>query len=255
MQTWDNIGTGPDQIDINWHLPLSMGYFARADWTHWNSVRYNAKTDQYAVNSRDFGEIYIIDRKTKKIVWRYGNPATHGMGKAPSGYHDDGDQVLFGSHDVEWLPNGNISIFNNGTHRPSANRSSVMEINPATNQVVWQYETKDHNSFYSDFQSAAQKLPNGNWFITSTNNGHLFEVTPDKQVVWEYNNPISTDDQAYCVKRDDNPETQVHRAYRYGKDFPAFAGKELKPQGKLAAGCPDWYQLLEFKQGPDFSSK
>ena len=67
------------------------------------------------------------------------------MGKAPSGYHDDGDQVLFGSHDVEWLPNGNISIFNNGTHRPSANRSSVMEINPATNQVVWQYETKDHN--------------------------------------------------------------------------------------------------------------
>ena len=98
---WDNIGTGPDQIDINWHLPLSMGYFARADWTHWNSVRYNAKTDQYAVNSRDFGEIYIIDRKTKKIVWRYGNPATHGMGKAPSGYHDDGDQVLFGSHDVE----------------------------------------------------------------------------------------------------------------------------------------------------------
>ena len=204
---WDNIGTGPDQIDINWHLPLSMGYFARADWTHWNSVRYNAKTDQYAVNSRDFGEIYIIDRKTKKIVWRYGNPATHGMGKAPSGYHDDGDQVLFGSHDVEWLPNGNISIFNNGTHRPSANRSSVMEINPATNQVVWQYETKDHNSFYSDFQSAAQKLPNGNWFITSTNNGHLFEVTPDKQVVWEYNNPISTDDQAYCVKRDDNPIT------------------------------------------------
>ena len=252
---WDNIGTGPDQIDINWHLPLSMGYFARADWTHWNSVRYNAKTDQYAVNSRDFGEIYIIDRKTKKIVWRYGNPATHGMGKAPSGYHDDGDQVLFGSHDVEWLPNGNISIFNNGTHRPSANRSSVMEINPATNQVVWQYETKDHNSFYSDFQSAAQKLLNGNWFITSTNNGHLFEVTPDKQVVWEYNNPISTDDQAYCVKRDDNPETQVHRAYRYGKDFPAFAGKDLKPQGKLAAGCPDWHLLLEFRQGPNFSSK
>ena len=163
--------------------------------------------------------------------------------------------MLFGSHDVEWLPNGNISIFNNGTHRPSANRSSVMEINPATNQVVWQYETKDHNSFYSDFQSAAQKLPNGNWFITSTNNGHLFEVTPDKQVVWEYNNPISTDDQAYCVKRDDNPETQVHRAYRYGKDFPAFAGKDLKPQGKLAAGCPDWHLLLEFRQGPNFSSK
>ena len=192
-----------------------------------------------------------------------GNRSADGASEATQGdvvstamvAYANGDQVLFGSHDVEWLPNGNISIFNNGTHRPSANRSSVMEINPATNQVVWQYETKDHNSFYSDFQSAAQKLPNGNWFITSTNNGHLFEVTPDKQVVWEYNNPISTDDQAYCVKRDDNPETQVHRAYRYGKDFPAFAGKDLKPQGKLAAGCPDWHLLLEFRQGPNFSSK
>ena len=44
-------------------------------------------------------------------------------------------------------------------------------------------------------------------------------------------------------------------AYRYGKDFPAFAGKDLKPQGKLAAGCPDWHLLLEFRQGPNFSSK
>ena len=57
------------------------------------------------------------------------------------------------------------------------------------------------------------------------------------------------------MKRDDNPETQVHRAYRYGKDFPAFAGKDLKPQGKLATGCPDWHLLLEFRQGPNFSSK
>ena len=153
---------------------------------------------------------------------------------------------------MEWLPNGNLSIFNNGTHRPSANRSTVMEINPATNQVVWQYQTKDHNSFYSDFQSSAQKLPNGNWLVTSTNNGHLFEVTPDKQIVWEYVNPISVDDKPYCVKRDDAPENQVHRTYRYGKDFPAFAGKDLKPQGKLAAGCPDWYKLMEYKPAPGY---
>ncbi len=247
---WDHIGTGQDQIDINWRLPLSMGYMARADWTHWNSIRYNPKTDQYAVNSRDWGEIYIIDRKSGNIVWRYGNPATHGKGKAPAGYHDDGDQILFGSHDVNWLPNGNISIFNNGTYRPSMNRSSVMEINPRTKQVVWEFRTRDPNSFSSDFQSAAQKLPNGNWLITATNNGHIFEVTQDKEVVWEFINPISVDDKPYCVKRDNEPFTQVHRAFRYGKDFPAFQGKNLKPQGKLAAGCPDWNKLLEFKPVP-----
>lgn len=252
---WDHVGTGPDQIDINWHLPLSMGYMARADWTHWNSIRYNPKKDMYAVNSRDFGEIYFIDRKTGNIVWRFGNLSTHGKGRAPSGYHDDGDQILFGSHDIQWLPNGNISIFNNGTYQPSTNRSSVMEINPETKRIVWRYQTRDPNSFSSNFQSAAQKLPNGNWLVTSTNNGHIFEVTQDKQVVWEYINPISVDDKPYCMKRDNAPWNQVHRAFRYGRDYPAFAGRDLKPQGKLAAGCPDWTKLLEFKPASDDSGR
>ena len=54
------------------------------------------------------------------------------------------------------------------------------------------------------------------------------------------------------MKRDDAPENQVHRAYRYGKNYPAFAGKDLKPQGKLAAGCPDWYKLMEYKPAPGY---
>ena len=72
----DHIGTAKDQWDPNYHLPFGYmpAYFAGPDWTHWNSVRYNPKTDQYLVNSRDWGEMYIIDRKTKKMVWRWANP-------------------------------------------------------------------------------------------------------------------------------------------------------------------------------------
>ena len=72
----DNIGTAKDQWNPNYHLPYGYkpAYFAGPDWTHWNSVRYNPETDQYLVNSRDWGEMYIVDRKTKKMVWRWGNP-------------------------------------------------------------------------------------------------------------------------------------------------------------------------------------
>ncbi len=246
---WDNIGTGPDQFDINYTLPPSypQRYMAGPDWTHWNAVRYDPKNDKYIVDSRDWGEIYIIDRKTKKMDWRWGNPAAYGKGKKPAGYTDNGDQILFGCHDVRWLPNGNVSILNNGTYRPSTNYSSAMEIKPSGfdgGEVVWEFRTDDPNSFSSDYQSAAQKLPNGNWLITSTNNGHLFEVTDGKEVVWEYVNPIPGNT-PYCVKRDKKPFTQVHRAFRYARDDERFKGKDLTPKGKLAEGCPDWQQLMD----------
>lgn len=246
---WDNIGTGPDQFDINYTMPTTFprGILKGPDWTHWNSLRYDPKTDKYIVDSRNWGEIYVIDRKTKKMDWRWGNPAAYGKGKAPAGYADNGDQKLFGPHDARWLPNGNISIFDNGTLRPSGNHSRVLELKPKgydDAEIVWEFKTGDPNSFNSDFQSASQKLPNGNWLITATNNGHIFEVTPEKEVVWEYINPISGNT-PYCVKRDKMPWNQVHRAFRYAREDPRFKGKKLNSMGKLAADCPDWQQLLD----------
>jgi len=252
----DNIGTAQDQWDPNYHLPFGYkpAYFAGPDWTHWNSIRYNPKTDQYLVNSRDWGEMYIIDRKTKKMVWRWGNPYAWGGGTQEQGYARAGDQILFGSHDCNWLPNGNVSIFNNGTMRTDGNHSAAYEIERdgtfTGGKIVWEFKTEDPNSFYSDYQSAAQKLPNGNWQITSTNNGHVFEVTAKGEVVWEFVNPMSGDE-PYCVKKDDGPWTQIHRAFRYAADSPQLKGRTLKPIRKLAPDCPDWKTLLDFKPSPN----
>ena len=252
----DHMGTAKDQWDPNYHLPFGYmpAYFAGPDWTHWNSVRYNPKTDQYLVNSRDWGEMYIIDRKTKKMVWRWGNPYAYGAGTKEQGYARNGDQILFGSHDCNWLPNGNLSIFDNGTMRPSGNHSAAYEIERDGTfnggKIVWSFKTKDQNSFYSDYQSSAQKLPNGNWQITATNNGHVFEVTPEGEVVWEFLNPMSGDE-PYCVKKDNNPWTQIHRAFRYAADSPQLKGRTLKPIRKLAPGCPDWKTLLDYKPSPN----
>ena len=38
--------------------------------------------------------------------------------------------------------------------------------------------------------SGAQRLPNGNTLVCSGINGVVFEVTPEKEMVWKYANPV-----------------------------------------------------------------
>lgn len=102
-----------------------------------------------------------------------------------------------------------------------------------SNQTVWMYATKSNQAFFSHIGSGAQRLPNGNTLICSMTEGHLFEVTPDGELVWEYICPVST---RGIVKEleDDYPLTNgVFRAYRYAADHPALAGRDLSPKGPI----------------------
>jgi len=85
------------------------------------------------------------------------------------------------------------------------NYSRVIEFNPRTLEIVWQYSqpnpTADLNGdgnywgnerfFYSFFISSAQRLPNRNTMITEGATGRVFEVTKDGEVVWEFISPFS----------------------------------------------------------------
>lgn len=245
---WDHVGTGKDQFDINHFLPDTVegNLYKYPDWTHFNSVRYNEKTDQIAFSSRQFGELYIIDKKTGKLVWRWGNPGAYGGGKLPSGYALDGDQELFGPHDVNWLANGNLSVFDNGTFRPSGAYSRVVEVNPKTGKIAWQFslDREFPNGFYAAYQSSAQKLPNNNYLVATTPHGHIFEVTPTKEIVWEYVNPVGGKTGPLCVNGFDGRTNRLHRAFRYGPDFPGLKGKPLTPGDTLNPGCPQMEPLL-----------
>jgi hypothetical protein len=57
-------------------------------------------------------------------------------------------------------------------------------------EAVWSYSAPKKSDFYAFFISGAHRLPNGNTMICSGPNGTLFEVTPDKRMVWKYVNPV-----------------------------------------------------------------
>jgi len=251
---FDHIGTGPDKLDINYILPLPVGEIYNSfDWSHFNSVQYIPETDQVLMNSRNLSEIYLVNHKTGKIEYRWGNPTAYGKGKAPSWY-DDGDQEMFGSHDARWLGDGRVSIFDNGSERPEGKRSRVIIVNTKTNEIEWEYESWDEGSFYSERQGAAQLLPNGNFLVTSSQEGQVFEVTKKGDIVWDFVNPMIKD-RPNCTLHDDDKNVQIqhnnyysnmiHRAWRYGPDYPGLKGKDLISGKKLAPKCPDFFKVYE----------
>lgn len=256
---WDHIGKGPEKLDINCKLPDHVGHgllYPDLDWTHYNSVDYIPETDKIIISSRNFSEFYIINHKTGKIEYRWGNPAAYGGGKRPDWY-DNGDQKMFGNHCAMWLGNDRVLLFDNGSERPEGNRSAVIEVDIKTGKIVWEYESKHSNSFNSFRQGAAQRLANGNTLVTSTHGGHLFEVTPDKEVVWEFVSPVFAGKVKCTVTDKDDTfskdahlnamKNMIHRAYRYGPDFPGLKGKDLSKKAPLG-DCPSF--LGDWKKQP-----
>lgn len=117
---------------------------------------------------RNVNQIVILDRETKKILWAWG----------------EGELEL--PHHPTMLANGNILIFDNGAVRKY---SRVIELNPVTGEIEWEYVGDPPESFYSSTRGSAQRFPNGNTLICESNEGRVFEVTADKQIVWEWYNP------------------------------------------------------------------
>ena len=259
----DHIGKGPDKLDFNYQLPRPIGeMYHYYDWSHFNTVSYIPETDTVVLNSRNFAEFYFIDHKTGKITYRWGNPTTHDPKAKKPGWYDDGDQMVWGSHCATPLKNGNVLIFDNGSERPEFRRSRAVEIDPKTSKIVWEFETRHTSSFFSHRQGGVQRLPNGNTLICSTHGGHVFEVTPDKEVVWEFVSPIHAG-KTKCVvgEKDALPHTShlngmsnmIHRAFRYDTDYPGLAGKDLTPEGYICgADCPRFFS--DFKKGAALSA-
>ncbi|MBW2000841.1 MAG: hypothetical protein JRJ29_23130, partial [Deltaproteobacteria bacterium] len=105
---------------------------------------------------------------------------------------------------------------------------------------------KHSNSFFSYRQGAVQRLPNGNTLITSTHGGHLIEVTKDKEVVWDYVSPIHKGKPKCWLEDGDGHNmmaNMIHRAYRYGPDYPGLKGKDLSKKVPLAPGCPEFAKI------------
>ena len=197
-----------EHLDINRYCPICHV----EDWTHTNTVQELPETTlgtanprfragNILINPRNHNTFYIIDKETEDVVWSWGRG------------------ILNHSHQVTMLHSGNIILFNNGTHSAPSGHSQVIEMNPVTGEIVWLYENGPY--FYSPRGSGVQRLPNGNTLVCSANTARLFELTPEKKIVWEFVCPDAE---------------KVYRAFRLPYNYcPQFAAL---PKPKEAAIIP-----------------
>jgi hypothetical protein len=196
------------------------------DWFHVNSAAYVGPNkwfdggdrrfdpENVIISSRQASLIAIVARDGK-VVWQLGPDSTASPEAKALG------QVI-GQHNVTMIPEGlpgagNLLLFDNGGAAGYGNpspispggdtiyqraTSRVLEIDPVTLALVWVYAAPN---FYSFNISGAQRLANGNTLITEGTTGRVFEVTPEKEVVWEYLAPPS---------EGPRPSTAIYRAYR-----------------------------------------
>jgi len=187
---------------------------AREIWGYTNSLDV-FPNGNILCTFRYLNTIAIIDKRTGSIIWRWGP-----------------EQGLGHPHDCSLLHNGNILVFDNGLHRRgkayvgAVGFSRVVEVNPETNQIEWEYKEPDAVNFYTAVCGGAERLPNGNTLICESTKGRFFEVTPDKEIVWEYMSPFVATRPPFHGW---TFSSTIFQAHRYGPDYEGLRGKILDP--------------------------
>ena len=131
-----------------------------------------ASAGDLLVSFRQIDGIVLIDQETEAVKW------------FQKGYWRR-------QHDADFLPNGNMLIFDNHALKQSSSgkeTSRVIEFDPKNMAIIWEYRPTGDEEFFSASRGVQQRLPNGNTLITESMKGRVFEVSPSGEVVWEYYN-------------------------------------------------------------------
>jgi hypothetical protein len=157
------------------HANEGEAYRNGIDALHTNSVEVLredlgsiAPAGSLLLSVRNLNLVVIINAEGTEVLWSWGS------------------EDILRQHHATALSNGNILLFDN---RDGEEWSRVVEVNPATKQVVWEYRGTEEEPFYSYSRGSSQKLENGNVLIAESNSGRAIEVTPPGEIVWEYLNP------------------------------------------------------------------
>ena len=177
------------------------------DWAHNNTLQLIPPNETYEREREGDGPVRF---EPGNIVFSYRSVDVIGVIDYPSGeiVWAWGPDELDGQHLPHVLENGNLLIFDNGTER---GWSRVIELDPLTEEIVWEYTGTPKSDLYAPFISGARRLPNGNTLICEGTEAHLFEVTPDGEVVWDFVSPFG----------DEGSLGNVYRCQRYTEEYVA----------------------------------
>jgi hypothetical protein len=183
-------------------LSLASSSWRDSDPLHVNSIDLLSAgfADQFPqlepgdmmVSLRHINSIIFIDAKTKVVKL------------ALTGMTDS-------QHDADYLPNGNVMVFDNAGHSGEGGMTRIIEINPMTGEVVWIYTGDSEHPLANKRAGNQQLLANGNVLITDSESGRIFEVTRSGEIVWDFVNVVMHPDRTDGSERQKGMVTEAKR--------------------------------------------
>jgi Arylsulfotransferase (ASST) len=155
------------------------------DFFHINSINLDPD-GTLLVSARNTWTVYEIDPRTGQIVWRLG-------GKRSSFTMGTGTTTAW-QHDPRVLPDGAVSIFDNGASPTvhSQSRGIVVALNEQSKSATLTEELVHPEPLLSESQGNVQALENGDWFVGWGQDGDLSEFSPSGALVFDAHFPAKT---------------------------------------------------------------
>ena len=153
-RSWDHfdITDATDDIDLMAHV---------IDYHHGNAIEVDYD-DNLLISCRNMDEITKIDRQTGNIIWRLG-----GLKAKNNQFVFINDPLTFShQHDIRRLPNGNITLFDNGNwHSPSVSRSLEYQLNEKNKIAVLVWKFNNDPMTFAPSMGNSRRLSNDNTLI------------------------------------------------------------------------------------------
>ena len=164
------------------------------DWIHSNAFHFDEEESVIYVSHRHLSRISKIAYPSGEVIWNIGMPA---------GYNTGSDNIctdlgISFQHNIQLLDDGSLLFFDNGNlsemlvgdENPTSRLRRIRVIDDSYCETEWEYALPPN--LFGLGMGSVQLLDNGNYLLYTFGNGlnqgqpTLREVTPDHEVVWNY---------------------------------------------------------------------
>jgi len=139
--------------DLDPQIDPTTGY---VDWSHGNAIEI-AADGNYLLSFRNISQVVKVDSQTGQVLWKLGGR------DGDFTFVDDPLNGFSLQHAIRQLPNGNVTLYDNGaSHQPPQSRAVEYQLDVSARRarLVWQYDAQP--MIFSFAMGFAQRPDGGN---------------------------------------------------------------------------------------------
>jgi hypothetical protein len=213
-----------------WKYRKVKGKWPPYDYFHINSIEVEPNGN-LLVSARNTHALYEIDHRSGKVLWRLGGKRSDfGMGPGT---------VFNWQHDARRLPNGDISVFDDGAFPKleDHSRALILRADTATKKVTLVKAYVSPDKLLALHQGGMQVLPSGNVFVGWGSEPYFTEFAKDGKVVFDAHFGKNMDSyRAYRFAWTGHPRDKPALVVSGGKAYVSWNGATQVASWRLVDG-------------------